>query len=370
MRIIHLCLGKANPNRMNGVNTVVHELSSEQVRQGVDVEVWGITPTLNASTPSRRYPLKLYQGSGRQFSIPKGMLQDIENLPSDTIVHIHGILIMVFYSIARTLKKRGIKWVVAPHGAYNRESLKYRAWLKYPFILLIDRFILRHAKAIHISTKSEIDTIHWLCRQTPYALIKNGQNLNDIAFDKRNIPTPMRPVFGFIGRLAYRHKGLDLLIDGFASYCREGGQGALWLIGGGPDQQFLKKRIQAHGIEERVTFFGPQFDNDKFNLIHAMDVFVHTSRWEVMPLSILEAAGFLTPVLLSKATNLGTCVNQWDAGFVLNENTPEMICQTMLTIDQSLDTLPIKGQNARRMIEQEFSWEMISKTLMQEVYKG
>ena len=43
MEIIHLILGKANPNRMNGVNKVVHELATTQVEKGISAEVWGIT---------------------------------------------------------------------------------------------------------------------------------------------------------------------------------------------------------------------------------------------------------------------------------------------------------------------------------------
>ena len=170
--------------------------------------------------------------------------------------------------------------------------------------------------------------------------------------------------------MATRHKGLDLLIDGFSAYIHQGGQGVLWLIGDGPDRSALEKRIQNHGIEKHVVFHGPQFGNDKFNLIDAMDVFVHTSRWEVMPIAILEAAGFLTPVLLSKATNLGVPVQQWNAGFVLEENTPEMIANIMLTIDQNLEALPEKGKNAQRMVRADFSWDAIASKLMREVYEA
>ena len=55
MEIIHLILGKANPERMNGVNKVVHEMATNQVQRGYLVQVWGITPK-----PVHDYPDRIF----------------------------------------------------------------------------------------------------------------------------------------------------------------------------------------------------------------------------------------------------------------------------------------------------------------------
>jgi hypothetical protein len=44
-KIIHLVLGKANPDRMNGVNKVAHNQAIALFELGCDVEIWGITKT-------------------------------------------------------------------------------------------------------------------------------------------------------------------------------------------------------------------------------------------------------------------------------------------------------------------------------------
>lgn len=368
MKVIHLCLGKANPERMNGVNKVVDALACVQIEQGVDVEVWGITSSPNIPTPERSYPLKLFQGNGRSFSMPVGMGAAIEALPKDTVVHIHGVLISVFYGIAWMLKKQGIAWVLAPHGAYNKPAMRYRAWLKYPFVVIFDSFILRHAKAIHVSTKSEIAAVKWLCSKTPVVLINNGQNLDDYkSFKPTEIKIAQRPVFGFVGRLAVQHKGLDILVEGFTQYIKQGGRGVLWFVGDGDERSTVEKMVQP--IKDHVVFYGAQYSEDKLNLIHAMDVFVHTSRWEVMPLAILEAASLSRPLLLSTPTNLGDFVLKFDAGFVLKENTPDILCKTMLNIDKDVEQLPIKGQNARAMVEADFTWQSIAQDLMKNAYQ-
>jgi len=48
INIIHLVLGKANPQRMNGVNRVVHQLANTQAALGQSVTIWGIANDLIA----------------------------------------------------------------------------------------------------------------------------------------------------------------------------------------------------------------------------------------------------------------------------------------------------------------------------------
>ena len=63
MEIIHSILGKANPNRMNGVNKVVHELATIQVEKGISAEVWGITEQSCTRLPSRIFKTRLFKAS-------------------------------------------------------------------------------------------------------------------------------------------------------------------------------------------------------------------------------------------------------------------------------------------------------------------
>ena len=62
MEIIHLILGKANPDRMNGVNRAVHHLATSQAQNGMHVSVWGITPTPDSAYPDGRlYTTRLFR---------------------------------------------------------------------------------------------------------------------------------------------------------------------------------------------------------------------------------------------------------------------------------------------------------------------
>src|SRR5690606_22340493 len=155
MKIVHIVLGKANPERMNGVNKVVHQLAMTMQQKALDVEVWGITRTPEAQTPKRSYPLHLFAGSGRNFALDPRLQESIEALPEDCCVHFHGVFIPAFHTIARLLKKQNIPWVVTPHGAYDPHSIKRNYWTKLAYHCLCDAWVLRNAYAVQAITAHE-----------------------------------------------------------------------------------------------------------------------------------------------------------------------------------------------------------------------
>ena len=80
MKIIHLVLGKANPDRMNGVNKVAHNLAAFQFRRGHDVEIWGITPTPEDVPRDREYPIRLFKRARFRFTLGAALAKAIDAL--------------------------------------------------------------------------------------------------------------------------------------------------------------------------------------------------------------------------------------------------------------------------------------------------
>ena len=107
-------------------------------------------------------------------------------------------------------------------------------------------------------------------------------------------------VFMFIGRLDPWQKGLDLLIEGFASAGLR--DAALVLVG--PDcrgsRRTLATLADGLGVSSKLHFTGPAFGVARANLLAAADVFVHPSRWEGLSLSVLAAAAAGKPCLITR----------------------------------------------------------------------
>ncbi|MCG8384731.1 MAG: hypothetical protein MJA30_04255, partial [Cytophagales bacterium] len=102
MKIIHIILGKANPDRMNGVNKVVNSLATAQAHLNYQAEVWGITHSLEKNYPGRNYTTRLFQAHKNKWRLDHKLIEAIQNV-KDAVFHIHGGFIPEFFHVARYL---------------------------------------------------------------------------------------------------------------------------------------------------------------------------------------------------------------------------------------------------------------------------
>ncbi len=373
MKIVHFVLGKANPNRMNGVNKVVNNLATYQTNLGYDVDVWGITRTPDdvSDLPPRNYQTKLFKSINKLF-IHSKIQESLRKLRNDTVFHIHGGFIPEFFNLSKSLVKEDIPYVVTPHGCYNSKAMEKNQQFKNIYFNMFEKNYLRNAKVLHCIGQSELDSSNRLVPNVDKVLIPNGQNLDELKYEYEEILEDRldMPIFGYCGRMDEKMKGLDLLLEGFAIYRHQMRKdGKLWLIGGNQDFESLQNYARELGIAKDVTFWGPQFGNAKLNIIANMDAFYHASRYEGMPTAILEAAALKVPCVVSEATNLSDYVEEYDAGYVLDPNCADEVAWSMVhTLTQMKDKKwKEKGINAHNMVKTAFCWESIAQELV-EVY--
>jgi glycosyltransferase involved in cell wall biosynthesis len=367
MRIVHILLGKANPDSMNGVNKVVHHVATEQRRSGHDSQVWGLSSSWR--TPARHaheYPLRLYPVTRLRFTLAPGLARDLAGLGAGSWVHLHSVFIPEFRAVSASLRRHGLPFGVTPHGGYAPQIFARRPFVKGAYFRLVEATILRRAALVHAIGATEVEDLHRLVPGINVVLVPNGQQPLELD-GIEPAPTPDgRPIVSYCGRLTIDHKGLDLLVAGFAEYVRAGGHGTLWLIGDGPDRGALRSAVAALGIADRVVFHGAHFGGAKMRLLVASDVFIHTSRWDVVPTAVLEAAALGLPLIVSRETNLGDAVEGSGAGTVLPVTTPEAIARALHDFEAAAHSgrSGAMGQRARRMVDVEFSWSRIADSLV------
>lgn len=369
-RIVHLSLGKVNPERQNGINQVVHNLASAQVAMGLSVEYWGLTPTPDAETSARPYSLRLFQARWNRFCLDAALNDAIDGLDTTAIVHLHGSFLPELRAASKRLAQRGIPYVVTPHGGFMKDALLKRRRTKALWIWLSEKRMLRNARAVQALSGREFVDMGPIAGVERLQTIPNGQ-----AAIPSIEPTPLpsgtrRPIFAFCGRLAAHTKGLDALIAGFARYVAARGQGILWIVGDGEDRQALEAQAEDLGISRRVTFFGPLFGEEKLARLAQANAFVHPSRHEGMPTAVLEAGALGLPLLVSPGTNLDQNVRQASAGAVVQEVTPEALADALMGMEREYDsgTLAQCGKNAASMVANYFSWERVADLIAQELY--
>jgi rhamnosyl/mannosyltransferase len=102
----------------------------------------------------------------------------------------------------------------------------------------------------------------------------------------------------FVGRLIY-YKGADVLVRAMADVDAD-----LVMIGRGPLEDELRQMASASGIADRITWLGPQDDDELAAWYHAADVFTLPSvaRSEAFGLVQIEAHAAGTPVVSTDLT--------------------------------------------------------------------
>lgn len=363
-------MGKANPERMNGVNKVVNSLATSQSELGYNVEVWGITKTLVVNYPKRNYLTILFEDVSKFRIDPKFKIM-IPQEKEDTIFHFHGAYIPQFHQVSKLLVKYGKQYIYTPHGGYNSIAMNRSRIKKKIYIRLFEKFIVKNAKAVHLIGKSEIEGTRKVFGDVPYILIPNGQEMQ--VFDPKVCTGTERIVFGFIGRLDVRTKGLDLLLQGFAKLLHQRIEGNLFLhiVGDGNEKRKLEEMTRSYGIENNVKFLGSLYDEEKTNAIDEMDFLCLTSRNEGLPGVVLEASSRGVPVIVSPETNMGGFVKDYNSGFALRINTADEIAVNMMKAFDSVrrKSYKVLSGNALKMIQRKFDWEIISKDMIQEYEK-
>ena len=144
------------------------------------------------------------------------------------------------------------------------------------------------------------------------ALLYNPVDAERYAFDpavRRQVREELalgdEVVLGHVGSFVYA-KNQGFLLDLTARLTADGHPVTLLFAGSGPDEPALRERARALGIEERVRFLGARADVER--LLCAMDVFVFPSRYEGLPLALLEAQFSGLPCLFSDGIDPAVCL--------------------------------------------------------------
>lgn len=358
MEIIHLVLGKANPDRMNGVNKVVYQLATRQSLSGEKVSVWGITNNLQKNYGERNFVTRLYRKQINPFKANRKLLRDLAQKKNKAVFHLHGGWVPVFSTLATFMAKHQIPYVFTPHGAYNTIAMERSSLLKKFYFKLKEQKVLQYANYIHCIGESEVSGLAGIYSTNKTKLLPYGfEYKNNI--QENSVSGQL--IFGFVGRLDVYTKGLDLLVDAFSVFSKINTDSQLWIVGDGPGRKQLELLIHQKQLTDRVQLLGSKFGEEKDKLIKQMHVFVHPSRNEGLPSSVLEASQFGVPSIVSSATNLASYVDNFNAGIsIQNNNIPDLVnaMNTMALIYKKPQYQSLR-RNAQHLVQTAFDWNRL-----------
>jgi glycosyltransferase involved in cell wall biosynthesis len=365
MDIVHIILGKANPDRMNGVNKVVNELATRQSAAGYNVEVWGISSNLEHNYPERNYKTRLFKKKKMAFILPNDMLKSIVQKKQYTIYHLHGGFVPEMYLLGTTLSIYKCPFVLTPHGAYNAVAMERNRIAKRLYYSLFESKLIGKAAAIHVLGQSEEESLLELKTTTPVCQIPYGfQSVSDKESTDLSLDTF---TISYCGRIDIHTKGLDALVEGFGQFVSDNPNSELLIIGNGEEMPALEKMAEKFVPSGKIRFTGAQYGAQKTTLLRSSSVFAHPSRNEGMPSAVLEAAALGIPCLVTKATNVGQSVRDYGAGEVIERTDAESVCDGLTTLYRKMQNANKRktlSASAIAMIEGAFNWSLLLEKYM------
>lgn len=196
-------------------------------------------------------------------------------------------------------KKNGVATIVHSHSTSNGSGFAalVKKMMQYPIRYEADYFF----------GCSQIGG-EWLfgkkiVKSDRYYILQNAINIEDydLNSDIRNkvreqFGIEKKLVFGHVGRL-HEAKNHMFLLELFAVISEDNPNSILLIIGDGELRGQIEKKIKERHLEDKVLMLGARSDVPE--LLFAMDVFLFPSKWEGLPISVVEAQAAGLPCFIS-----------------------------------------------------------------------
>lgn len=285
------------------------------------------------------------------------------------IIHVQHVSILSW--VAQFIKAQyNINYIVTTHGTGLYTLSKNRSY--YPLCLSS----LRDAKLI---TAVSGDTRAWLLKifgkefSRKMRTIPNGINLEkypknktiNIINQKYNLDS--QPIVLFTGKLT-NIKGVEYLIKAARDI-----KAKIFIIGDGPERKHLEQKTKSLGLAN-ITFLGymPYDQSEEFlEFYYRANVFVAPSVWdEPFGFTILEAMAAGCPVVVTRKGGIVLMVKDGYNGFFVRPRNSSLIAEKVNRILENKELQKKMGENARRTVEEKFTWTKIAKKFLNIYQRG
>jgi glycosyltransferase involved in cell wall biosynthesis len=347
---------------VGGGELLAVRLCAEILRQQPTFEVYLVS--LYDPTPSLVYDEALASGAkivtlgkkkGFDPQTPLRMFRALRSIKPD-VIHTH--LAGLRYAIPAALfLKNSVKVHTVHNMAEHETSGAMQHIHKFAFKILGWQQV-----ALSSKVKQSIHDVYGIDAPVVMNGIKVNNNFKKIAKqeirDICGLPDSNRIIIT-IGRLC-EQKNQTLLLEAFNILSLKC-ECTLLIVGedamGGTYQKALQNKIQSlpEVIRKNVYLLGPR--KDVAELLRASDVFVLSSDWEGVPLTLLEAMGFGVPVVCTSVGGIPDVIYHGKEGLLVPKGDKNALAQAILDILQNEERASCLAKKAREKFERFYSIE-------------
>ena len=304
--------------------------------------------------------------SYRAFTINPRVVQFCKNsLQRCDVVHFYGLYDLLGPAVSLFCRRGRIPYVIEPMGMYRPIDRSLR--LKRVWHCTLGKTFWRNATRI-VAT-SEIEKQDLVEGGVPPQRIVVRYNGIDGGLYSDPPPrgtfrekwrlSPEEPLVLFLSRLIPR-KGADILIEAFAEVCAAGR-----LVVAGPEGMpgylaYLKECARQAGVETRVLFAGPLYDEDKKAALADADIFVLPSRYENFANAAAEAIAYGVPAIVGEACGIRSLI-EGHAGLIVAPTKQEVAGALRRLMEDR--ALYARLQHGCHQAAAQLDWDMLTEQM-------
>ena len=236
-----------------------------------------------------KWASNIYAHSSFPRPLRKALIKELQHGDYEIIVGAHAPLASRLATIKRHLPNvKCIGWIHNSFNALFNEGSHYigperKRHYVYQFRKLDHTIVL---------CEHDAETYHQYDPAFKPTVIYNPLTL------KPGTPsTGTTKTFLTVGRFSHLHKGIDLLIEAFHLFSQKNQDWKLNIVGEGIEEDLYRSLIKKYGLENRVIIY--PFTNQIQAYYSNAQIYVLSSRWEGMPLVLVEAMSHGLPVVTS-----------------------------------------------------------------------
>ena len=159
-----------------------------------------------------------------------------------------------------------------------------------------------------------------------------------------------------------RQKRLDLLIDAAPAILSEEPSARVVIVGNGPEEADLLAHAAARGLDREPRFRMIPFRESSWRYLAELDLFVLPSKWEALPIGILEALACGVPQVATDVGGTGEAVSDGETGLLVRPKAEE-IARATVELLRNPDRREAMAQASRQRRDERFTIDrMVSET--------